>query len=391
MRARLPSEDVLRPAWAEVDLDALRHNYEHLRRRTHPARALAVIKADAYGHGAVAVGRELEAAGVDWLGVALVEEGTELRRGGVEAPILVLGPAQRPQLPLFRRYRLTPTVSSLEQLAAWREFTDGNARRQPIHLKVDTGMNRLGIGVDQCVTALETVRASPGLELAGLLSHLADAEQPESPHNAQQIERFAALLERLRPDERECVELHLANTSGALHQPASRHSLVRLGLGLFGFDPAGREAGLRPVLAVKARLVSLRQVAAGAPLGYGGRRVTARPSRIGVLPIGYADGYGWRLSDRAEVLVGGRRAPVVGAVSMDLTLVDLTDTDAELGDEAVVLGRQGGDEITAVELARLAGTIPYEILCGLQVRLPRRYTRSGELVGAASRFLRALP
>lgn len=391
MRARLPSEDVLRPAWAEVDLDALRHNLAHLRKRTNPARALAVIKADAYGHGAVAVGRELAAAGVEWLGVALVEEGAALRQGGIEAPILVLGPAQEPQLPLFGRYRLTPTVSSLAQLALWRDFAAGSASRMPIHLEVDTGMTRLGISIDECGEALAMVRRSSGLALAGLLSHLADADLPDSPHNSEQIERFAALIALLRPEERDCVEVHLANTAGALHHPAGRHSLVRLGLGLFGLDPAAREAGLQPILAVKARVVLVRDVPAGVALGYGGLRTTTRPSRIAVLPVGYGDGYGWRLSNRSDVLLGGRRAPVAGAVSMDLILVDATDTGAALGDEAVLLGRQDGEEITAAELARLAGTIPYEILCALGLRLTRRYRRGGELAEEASRFTTPLP
>ncbi len=390
-RLRLPSEAALRPAWAEVDLDALRHNLAHLRRRTQPARILGVIKADAYGHGAVAVGRELESAGVDWLGVALVEEGAELRRGGIEAPILVLGPAQKAQLPLFARHRLTPTVSSLEQLTAWRDFTAGAERRQPIHLKLDTGMTRLGIAAAECAEALDLVRRSSGLALAGLLSHLADADLLESPHNAEQVERFAALVALLRPEEQGCVEVHLANTAGALHHPAGRHSLVRLGLGLFGIDPAAREAGLRPVLSVKARVVQLREVGKGVALGYGGLRTTARPSRIAVLPIGYADGYGWRLSNRAEVLLGGRRAPVAGAVSMDLTLVDVSDTGAAVGDEAVLLGRQGDGEIHLAELARHSGTLSYEILCALGQRLTRRYWRGGEAVAEASRFLPALP
>jgi len=391
MRARLPSEDVLRPAWAEVDLDALRHNLAHLRKRTHPARALAVIKADAYGHGAVAVGHELAAAGVDWLGVALVEEGAALRQGGIDTPILGLGPAQEPQLPPFGRYRLTPTVSSLAQLALWRDFAAGSASRMPIHLEVDTGMTRLGISIDECGEALAMVRRSSGLALAGLLSHLADADLPDSPHNSEQIERFAALIGLLRPEEREGVEVHLANTAGALHHPAGRHSLVRLGLGLFGLDPAAREEGLRPILAVKARVVLVRDVPAGVALGYGGLRTTTRPSRIAVLPVGYGDGYGWRLSNRSEVLLGGRRAPVAGAVSMDLIMVDVTDTGAALGDEAVLLGRQGDEEITAAELARLAGTIPYEILCALGLRLTRRYRRGGALAGEASRFTAPLP
>jgi alanine racemase len=383
---------VLRPAWADVDLDALAANLRHARQRVAPAHVLAVIKAGAYGHGAVPVARALEAEGVDWLGVALVEEGADLRRGGVEAPVLVLGVAQPEQLPFFRRYRLTPTVSSREQLEMWLAWSAaGGGARQPIHLKVDTGMTRLGLDFDEAAAALERVRRSAGLELTGLLSHLADADLVESEHNPRQIGRFNDLLELLLPAERERVLCHLANSAGALHHPPSRHDLVRLGLALYGLDPALREGGLRPVMAVRARIVSLREVPDGAALGYGGRRVTLRPSRIAVVPAGYADGYSWRLSDRAEALVRGRRAPVAGSVSMDMTMLDVTDVEAELGDEVTLLGRQGEDEISAAELARIAGTLPYEFLCLLGLRLTRRYWRGGVVVEEQSRFVRTLP
>jgi alanine racemase len=383
----------LRPAWADVDLDALAANLRMLRGRVAPARILAVIKAGAYGHGAAPVGRALEAEGVDWLGVALVEEGADLRRGGVRSPVLVLGSTHQEQLPLFRRYRLTPTVSSLEQLAMWLAWSDeGPAdERQPIHLKIDTGMSRLGLDMGAAPEALARIRASRGLELAGFLSHLADADLMESPHTAEQIGRFDGLVALLTPQERQRVLLHLANSAGALHHPASRHDLVRLGLALYGLDPAGLESGLRPVMSVRARIVSLREVPAGAALGYGGRRVTARPSRIAVVPVGYADGYSWRLSDRAQALVGGRRVPIAGSVTMDMTLVDVTGTEAKLGDPVTLLGRDGGEEITALELARIAGTLPYELLCLLGLRLTRRYWRGGAVVEELSRFVRSLP
>ena len=381
----------LRPAWADVDLDALTHNLAHMRRRVAPARILAVIKAGAYGHGAAPVARALEAAGVDWLGVALVEEGADVRRAGVESPILVLGVAQTEQLPLFRRYRLMPTVSSLDQLEMWLSWARMGGEPHAIHLKIDTGMSRLGLNLDEARAALERVRRSPGLELAGLLSHLADADLLESEHNPQQIARFSSLREILTPAERERVVCHLANSAGALHHPASRHDLVRLGLALYGLDPAGREPDLRPVMSVRARIVLLREVPAGAALGYGGRHVTERPSRIAVVPVGYADGYSWRLSNRATVLVGGKRVPVVGSVTMDMTLLDVTGADAKLGDDATLLGREGDDEITAAELARVAGTLPYEVLCLLGLRLTRLYWRGGAVVEELSRFVRTLP
>lgn len=387
--------DALRGAWVDVDLDALEANYRRLEERMlRPdggrAGILAVLKADAYGHGAQRVARVLEELGIDGVAVALLEEAAELRRAGFRRPILALGPAQPPQLPLFTRYRVTPTVSGLDQIALWREWARRLGRPQPIHLKVDTGMNRLGVGLGDVSRALEMIRAEPGLVLEGVLSHFADAENPESPRNLRQQERFDEALELLDPEERSAVTVHLANSAGALHRPSARRGLVRMGLALFGLDPAGRDRDLTPVMSVRARLVTLQAVETGARLGYGGTYRMERPGRIAVVPVGYADGYPKGLGNRAQALVSGRRVPVAGAVSMDLTLLDVTDAGPEvkIGDEAVLLGRQGDEEIDAFELARSAGTIPYEILCRLGQRLPRRYFRQGRLAGAHSGLIR---
>lgn len=384
--AALP--EVLRPAWAEIDLDALAGNFRRLRDLVAPARVLAVIKADAYGHGAPEVGRALEAAGVELLGAALLEEGAEVRRAGVTVPILVLGVARAAQLPYYRRYRLTPVVSGLDQLAMWRDWLADAGGIQPIHLKVDTGMTRLGIAESELPRALERVRESPHLELAGLLSHLADADLVDSPRNPDQERRFARAVEALTGEERSRVLLHLANSAGALHHPGTRHDVVRLGLALYGHDPAGRFDALEPVMSVKTRTVLVRDVPAGTRVSYGGRWTAARASRIGVLPVGYADGYAWRLSHQASALVRGRRLPLVGSVSMDMTFVDLTDLPAEggpveAGEEVVLLGRQGGERITVTELAEAAGTIPYELLCLLGLRLARRYVGGPRPEGGA--------
>jgi alanine racemase len=378
----------LRPAWVDVDLDALLGNLAAIRRRAPGVRTLAVVKADGYGHGAVGVSRALERAGVEWLGVALLEEGAELRRAGIELPILVLGTARPAKIALYRRYRLTPTVSSLAELALWRDWSAGELTPQPIHLKVDTGMGRLGIALDEVPAALSALRAAPRLRLAGLLSHFAEADDPESPRNPAQEERFLGVLAALAPAEREGVEVHMANSAAALSRPAARFGLVRLGIALYGVDPLARAADLLPVMSVVSRIVQVREVPAGTPLSYGGRTVTRRRSRIAVVPVGYADGYAWRLTGRAQALLRGRRVPVAGSVTMDMTLLDVTDTGGAVGEEVVLLGRQGEEEVSAAELARHAGTISWEILCHLGLRLPRRYLRDGGVEELVSRFSR---
>jgi alanine racemase len=385
----------LRPAWVGVDLDQLEANLRALRTAL-PAgcRTLAVIKADAYGHGAPAVARILERAGVDWLGVALVEEGVEVRLAGVETPILVLGTAHPAQLPAFSRHRLTPTISSREQLAMWRAWTVGAAGRQAVHLKVDTGMGRLGVPLAELGEVLAELRASPGLELRGLLSHLAAADDLGNERNPLQIQRFESALGLLSAAEREQVVVHLANSAGALHHPDTRHDLVRLGLALYGLDPAetgGSTPAVRQAMSLTAHVVSLRDIAPGSRIGYGARWTAPRPSRVAVVPVGYADGYPWRLttgvaSQAVEALVGGRRTEVVGAVSMDMTFVDVTGLAVEIGDPVTLMGREGGEEITARDLAAAAGTIPWEVLCLLGLRLPRRYLREGETVEVLTRF-----
>jgi alanine racemase len=380
----------LRPAWVDVNLDALIGNLRAIRRRAPGMGVLAVVKADAYGHGAVGVSQALEAEKVEWLGVALLEEGAELRRAGIQLPILVLGTARPAKVSLYRRYRLTPTISSLGELALWREWASPLGEPQPVHLKVDTGMSRLGVALDEVAEALAALRAHPRLRLAGLLSHFADADDLQSPRNTDQEARFRAVLELLTASERESVEIHMANSAASLHHPGSRFSLGRVGIALYGVDPAGggEEEGLTAVMSVLARIVQVRDVPAGTPISYGGKTVTRRRSRIAVVPVGYADGYAWRLTGKAEALLRGHRVPVAGSVTMDMTLLDVTETGGEVGEEVVLLGRQGEHEISAADLARQAGTISWEVLCHLGLRLPRRYLHGGRVEKMTTRFSR---
>lgn len=374
------SPNSLRRAWVEIDLAALRRNYRRLAGRVAPAKILAVVKADAYGHGAVAVARALEAEGAEdgdgclaGFAVATAEEAIELRNGGVQAQILVLSPLPDEAASVLMQHRLVPVISSIESLRALKAFSKGNGWTAPLHLKFDTGMTRLGIDAREASSLFELFRSSPELRLEGVMSHLAEAETPESEANSSQQQRFAAILALLAPAAREAVDVHLANSAGALHLPSARFDWVRLGIALYGYDSAGRlSADLEPVLSVEAEIVQVKSIAAGTRVGYGGRWTAERPSRIGIVPVGYADGYSWRLGNRAEVLVAGQRVPVVGSVSMDLLAADVTGVAAEVGSRVTLLGRQGAESISAVELAQDVGTIPYQLLCLFGLRLPRR-------------------
>ncbi len=370
----------LRRAWVEVDLAAIRRNYHRLAGRVAPAKILAVVKADAYGHGAVAVARALEAeAGGEGgerlagFAVATAEEAIELRNAGVEAQILVLSPLPDEAAPVLMQHRLVPVISSIESLQALKAFSKGNGWTAPLHLKFDTGMTRLGIDAREASSLFELFRSSPELRLEGVMSHLAEAETPESDSNPQQQGRFLEALSFLTEAERRTTIVHLANSAGALHLPSARFDWVRLGIALYGYDSAGRlSAELEPVLSVEAEIVQVKSIPPGTRVGYGGRFTAERPSRIGIVPVGYADGYSWRLGNRADVLVGGQRVPVVGSVSMDLLAVDVTGVAAEVGSRVTLLGRQGAETISAVELAAEVGTVPYQLLCLFGLRLPRR-------------------
>jgi alanine racemase len=355
---------------AEVDLARVRQNVDVVARVVGPGVGiLAVVKADAYGHGAVACARALERK-VWGFAVSLVEEGVELRRAGVEAPIVVLGSFYGLSHRDVVAYRLTPVVSDAGDLPRFvRAAAELNAPRVGIHVKIDTGMARLGVRPEALPDFLTAVQATPEIELTGLCSHLADAEAEDPSPSERQLERFAAARARVAAAGFRPVVLHVANSAGA-RLPAARFDMVRPGLALYGVGPL---PGLAPALSWKSRVVALRTLPSGTPVSYGGLHTTARESVIATVPVGYADGYTRRMTGRAEALVGGRRVRVVGAITMDMCMVDVTDAGARVGDEVVLLGQQGGQSITAEELAAWAGTIPYEVLCGISKRVPRVY------------------
>jgi alanine racemase len=368
----------MRPTRASIDLDAIARNYRRLRGRVGAERGIfCVVKADAYGHGAAAVSRRLAREGASRFAVAVAEEGIALRRAGVEGEVLLLNYSDPAEAGVHRAYGLMPSLYDVDQVKAFAEATGSFREPLAVHVKLDTGMGRIGLRPQEIGEAADLLRGARGLAVAGAFSNLASAEDPASGATAKQIESMRAGASALATAGVPPGVVHLANSAGVLSHPGSWFDAVRPGLALYGVPPSSTiENGseLSPAMTLETRVMSVKQVPEGAPLGYGGRFVTARPSTIAVLPIGYHDGFRRSFSGRVSVLLRGRGAPVVGAVSMDLTLVDATGIGTRVGDRAVCLGADGDLRVTAWDLARAAETVPYEILCGVGARVPRAYS-----------------
>jgi len=364
-----------RPTRIRVDLDALTHNLHAIRAHAG-VPVMAIVKANAYGHGLVPVARHLQAQGVERLGVAFVEEGIALREAGIGVPILVLGGIFGPQVAQFIVHDLELTVSSLDKLRQVEAAAQALGRRAVVHLKIDTGMERIGVHSWSAGPFVEAAVASPWCEVGGVYSHLACADDPGSPMTMLQLERF---LDACTHFDRLGVPMplrHLANSGGILHFPETRLDLVRPGILLYGVlpDPASRPAvAVRPALSLVSQVVYFKVVRAGCTVGYGASWTAARDTRVVTVPIGYGDGWPRALSSRGQVLVRGRRYPLAGRVCMDQFMVDIGGDSAWNEDEVVLLGGQGDEAITVEEVARAAGTIPYEILVALNGRIPREY------------------
>jgi alanine racemase len=378
----------LRPTRAEIDLDCIGHNVNEFRRLLGPeVQIMAVVKAGGYGHGAVEAARAALAAGATALAVAFQEEGVELRCAGITAPVLLLGYTEPCQAPQLVEHHLTPVVFDWEAAEGLSRRLVGQGARLPVHVKVDTGMGRLGVAPGEAVEFAARVAALPGLALEGLLTHFAAADDDGegAAFTETQLRRFDQVVAGCRQRGLAIAQIHAANSAAAAAYPRSRYNLVRLGLTLYGCYPAGwleesAAVRLQPVLAFKSRLVLVKDVPAGTPISYGCTYRTGRQAVIGTVPVGYADGYSRGLSNRGEVLVRGRRAPVVGRVCMDQFMVDLTDIPgAARGDEVVLYGRQGDEAIPVEAVAGALGTISYEVLCALGKRVPRVYLREGRV------------
>ena len=375
-----------RPCWAEISLSQLKENLAIIRRHIGPERkVLAVVKADAYGHGAVPVSRALEEARVDALGVACVAEGIELRQAGIRAPIVVLTgffPGEEKDL---IAHDITSGITEVGQVERLEKAAGG--KRTRIHVKIDTGMGRLGVPCSDIPRLLDWLATSPSLELEGLYTHFASSEDFTSPQTDEQVRCFEKAREQFAARGLRPPLIHMANTGAIVARPEAWGTMVRPGSMLYGYlsffkFPAGRDRSaefaaqlpVKPALTLKAQVYLIREYAANAPLGYGANFVTQRPSRIAVLPIGYGDGWRRGLSGRCRVLVRGQFAPTVGTIGMDLTLADVTDVPgAQPGDEVMLIGTNGKASILPTEPARALGTVASEVLSGLTKRVPRVY------------------
>ncbi|MGD2051859.1 MAG: alanine racemase [Acidimicrobiia bacterium] len=370
----------MRPSWVEVDLDAVRANVAAIRQRVAPSRVCAVVKADAYGHGDVPCAEAALAGGADWLAVALVEEGARLREAGITAPVFLLSEPVRDDVAGIVAWDLIPTgyrADFCEALAA--EVTRRGADPYPIHLKVDTGMHRVGADPGDLPALVHQVVSDPRLRLDGLWTHFPVSESDQA-YTRHQVADLLEIRDRLAADGIEIPMVHAANTAGALDLADARLDMVRVGLGIYGLrpDPAtAPDLPLRPAMRVVSRVAFVRRLSAGERPSYGRRRPLPNDATIATVPIGYADGVARRLADvGGVVLIRGRRYPFAGTVTMDQIVIDVGDDEVEVGDEVVVLGAQGRDAVTAEEWADRLGTINYEIVCQFGPRLPRRYLGS---------------
>lgn len=399
-----PSTDLL--VWVEVDLQAIARNFMHLQEMVAPSTLVPVVKSNAYGHGLLPVARTVVGDGAKVLGVATMEEAVALREGGIGADIVVLGPTVPVQAALAIRHRIIVAVFDLESARRMSEIATEQGGRLRVHAKVDTGLGRLSVTPDHAVSFVQALRALEGLDVEGVYSHLADAEGIDQSMTLKQHANFKRVLDDLRSMDLAPRIKHIAGSAAGMLMPELRYDWVRAGISLYGLWPSEETrllmiaaahhlpnilhdaevqargvkllaSFLRPALQFKTRIAQVKEVPAGWSVGYGCAYRTTRPTMVAVLPVGYADGYDRHLSNKGQVLVRGRRAPVIGRICMNLTMVDVTDVPgAAHDDEVVLIGVQGGEEISAEHVAEAVGTINYEIVTRIRWDLPRLYHQS---------------
>jgi len=383
-KSHYPSNYVLpflRPTWAEIDLGAFRHNFREIKRKLRKSVSLLpVVKADGYGHGMEEIARASLSCGAKLLGVANIEEGIFLRKRRITTPILILGSVYPlSNFTYILRYNLSPIICSLQASQELSKIARRRKKKVKVHIKVDTGMGRIGISAENAASLVKKVIQLPGIIVEGIFTHLAAADS-DYQFTMEQIGKFQSVINELKQDNINIKYRHAANSTAILRYSDAHFNLARPGISLYGlvpFEGAEREIDLRPVMQLKTKIVFIKRVKKRTSISYGRTWKANRDSIIGTLPIGYADGYNRLLSNRAEVLICGKRVPLVGRVCMDMCMVDVTSLpNVKVGEEVVLIGSQGKEKITVDEIAKLTGTITYEVVCGISKRVPRIYLRS---------------
>lgn len=371
----MKKKPIAHPAWIEIDLAQFKRNITLIRQHVGNRLFCLPVKANAYGHGLCAMGKAGEEAGVDYLGVSCLQEGVLLRQAGIRIPILVLGAIHEEQVIDLIEYDLEFTISSKYKAELVAKHCEPMQKKCRVHLEIDTGMQRTGVRSTTALSVLQYLEAHPSFEVVGIYSHLATADRPDDLEAHKQIASFQSLLKQDFLQTRPLIR-HLANSGGVLYFPQSHQDMVRPGILTYGYLPAEKPSTLEkvaPCFSLKAKVAYFKVVSAGEGVGYGHTYRTQKQTRIVTIPIGYGDGYRRSLSNRGSVLIRGRRYPIAGAICMDQFMVDIGDQEAYVGDEVVLIGKQGNEEISLQDVASLCDTIPYEILCLFNERIPRIY------------------
>jgi alanine racemase len=362
---------------AEIDLKSLRDNYDGIKKHvTGSVKIIGIVKANAYGHGLVEIAQALMSFGIDYLGVGFLEEGIVLRQNGINIPILVLGGVLGSQIREFIQNDLEITVSSLEIAERIEhEVPQHNRKKARVHLKIDTGMERIGVHSENAPQFIERACRMPHLEVVGVYSHLASADEKDKAFTHYQLDRFQSVIKKIKSMGIEIPHIHLANSGALLDMPETYFSMVRPGIMLYGIYPSretSESVAIRPILTLKSNVVFIKEVAQNTSISYGRKYFTQKRTRIATIPIGYGDGYSRGLSNNSEVLINGRRFPIVGIVCMDQIMVDIGfEANVHVGDDVILIGKSGEDEISVWELADKVATVPYEVLTNIAARVPR--------------------
>ena len=359
--------------YAEINLKAIKHNIGEIKKLLAPkVKYMAVVKANAYGHGAKAVAKVAIESGVDYLAVAKLKEALELREAGLVSPILILTESPTSVMDEIVQYDLTQTVYSFSEAKALSDEAQKRGKVAVVHVKIDTGMGRVGVSPSEAVAFIKKISSLPNLEIEGVFTHFAKAEDTKDDFTSNQLNKFQLILSKISS----IPIKHAANSAGVLFFPETHLDMVRVGLMMYGLYPlltSRKLIDLKPALSFKSRVTYLKKVPAGTPVSYGFTYVTPSATMIATLPVGYADGFSRQLSNRGQVIIRGRRFPIIGKVTMDLTMVDVGNSNVKMGDEVIIIGEQSGQSISADEIAQLSDTISYEVVCGIGKRVPRIY------------------